>query len=180
LISNERRRRIPIRPEEETVDRADLAVLARRLLTAFSSADPESMRTLHAEDMVSYITNREGGADRRVGREEYFRRIVAIDLRRVQYSVTLTQPPVVVDDRTVLAMVEVKAAKSSRTLHNFAAHLLHVANDQVTEWWMVEAKPAESDRFWSCAKTRNLRVPVCQVQDPPSSCVQVSRVILGL
>ena len=62
---------------------------------------------------------------------------------------TLTQPPVVVDDRTVLAMVEVKAAKSGQTLHNFAAHLLRVANDQVAEWWMVEAKPAESDRFWS-------------------------------
>ena len=54
-----------------------------------------------------------------------------------------------VDDGTVLAMVEVQAAKSGRTLHNFAAHLLHVANDQITEWWMVEAKPAESDRFWS-------------------------------
>ena len=131
------------------MDRADLAVLARRLLAAFSTADLESMRALLAEDMVSYVTNREGGADRLVGREEYLRRIAAMDLPQAQYSVTLTQPPVVVDDRTVLAMVEVKAAKSGQTLHNFAAHLLHVANDQVTEWWMVEAKPAESDRFWS-------------------------------
>ena len=89
------------------------------------------------------------GADRLGGREEYLRRIAAMDLPRAQYFVTLTQPPVVVDGGTVLAMVEVQAAKSGRTLHNFAAHLLQVANDQITEWWMVEAKPAESDRFWS-------------------------------
>ena len=129
--------------------RADLAVLARGLLTAFSSADLDAMRALLAEDMVSYVTNREGGVDRLVGREEYLSRIVAMDLPRAQYHVTLTQPPVVVDEDTVLVMVEVRAAKSGRTLHNFAAHLLRMAHDQVTEWWMVEAKPAESDQFWS-------------------------------
>ena len=42
--------------------RADLAVLARRLLTAFSSGDLNSMRALLAEDMVSYVTNRDGGS----------------------------------------------------------------------------------------------------------------------
>ena len=72
-----------------------------------------------------------------------------MELPRAQYSVTLTQPPVVVDDGTVLVMVEVRAAKSGQTLHNFAAHLLRATNNQVTEWWMVDAKPAESDQFWS-------------------------------
>ena len=70
-------------------------------------------------------------------------------LWRGRYRVTLTQRPVVVDDSSVLVMVEVRAAKSGRTLHNVAAHLLRVTNDQVTEWWMIEAKPAESDQFWA-------------------------------
>ncbi|HEX5908499.1 MAG TPA: hypothetical protein VFY56_15900 [Propionibacteriaceae bacterium] len=32
---------------------------------------------------------------------------------------------------------------------NFAAHLLLVEKDRVTEWRMADAKPAESDQFWS-------------------------------
>jgi ketosteroid isomerase-like protein len=72
-----------------------------------------------------------------------------MDLPQAQYSVSLTQPPVVVDDGRVLIMVEVRAAKSGRALHNFAAHLLRVTDGRVAEWWMVDAKPAESDEFWS-------------------------------
>src|SRR5207344_455702 len=118
--------------------RTDLPVLARNLLTAFSSADLDAMRAILAEAMVSYVTNRDGGVDRLVGREEYLRRIAAMDLPRAQYSVTLTQPPVVVDDGRVLVMVEVRAVKSGRTLHNFAAPLLRVTDDRVAEWWMVD------------------------------------------
>jgi hypothetical protein len=72
-----------------------------------------------------------------------------MDLPSVDYRVTLTQPPVMVDDGRVMIMVEVRAAKSARTLHNFAAHLLRVADRQIAEWWMVDAKPAESDQFWT-------------------------------
>jgi ketosteroid isomerase-like protein len=128
---------------------ADLPLLARRLLTAFASADLDSMRAILAEDMVSYVTNRDGGVDRLVGREEYLSRILAMDLPQAQYSVSLTQPPVVVDDGRVLIMVEVRAAESGRALHNFAAHPLRVTDGRVAEWWMVDAKPAESDEFWS-------------------------------
>jgi ketosteroid isomerase-like protein len=46
-------------------------------------------------------------------------------------------------------MVEIHAARSGRTLHNHAAHLLFVEDGRVSEWWMVEALPAESDAFWS-------------------------------
>jgi hypothetical protein len=28
-------------------------------------------------------------------------------------------------------------------------HLLRIAAGRITEWRMVDAKPAESDRFWS-------------------------------
>lgn len=30
-----------------------------------------------------------------------------------------------------------------------AAHLLRISDGQITEWCMVEAKPAESDAFWA-------------------------------
>lgn len=123
--------------------------IADDLLTAFSAADIEAMRSLLAEDLVAFITNAEGGLDRIEGREEYLSRIEAMDLPSARFSVELTQAPVPVDSEQVLVMVEVRAERGGRTLHNFAAHLLRLADGRVTEWRMVEAKPAESDEFWS-------------------------------
>ena len=123
--------------------------IADDLLKAFSAADIEAMRSMLAEDLVAFITNAEGGLDRIEGREEYLSRIEAMDLPSARFSVELTQAPVAVDSEQVLIMVEVRARRDGRSLHNFAAHLLRVAGGRVTEWRMVEAKPAESDEFWS-------------------------------
>jgi ketosteroid isomerase-like protein len=123
--------------------------IAEALLKAFSAADFEAMRSMLAEDLVAFITNAEGGLDRVEGREEYLSRIEAMDLPSARFSVELTQAPVPVDSEQVLIMVEVRARRDGRSLHNFAAHLLRVAGGRVTEWRMVEAKPAESDEFWS-------------------------------
>ncbi len=122
---------------------------ATRLLEAFSAADFEAMRSMMDEDLVAYITNAEGGLDRVEGRDEYLGRIEAMDLPSARFSVELTQAPVAVDAEQVLVMVEIRARRGGRRLHNFAAHLLRVAGGQVTEWRMVEAKPAESDAFWA-------------------------------
>ncbi len=46
-------------------------------------------------------------------------------------------------------MVEVRANRGGRSLHNFAAHLLRISDGRITELRMVEAKPAESDAFWA-------------------------------
>lgn len=121
----------------------------RRFLDAFSAADLDGMRATLAEDLVAYVTNAEGGMDRVEGREGYLGRVGAMDLPSARFSVELTQPPVPVDRDRVLVMVEVRAERGARSLHNFAAHLLRVADGRVAEWWMVDAKPAESDAFWS-------------------------------
>ena len=44
--------------------------------------------------------------------------------------------------------VERRDGYLERTLHNFAAHLLRLPDNQIAEWWMADAKPAESDAFW--------------------------------
>jgi ketosteroid isomerase-like protein len=126
-----------------------MAALARRLLEAFSAADFEGMRATLDEDLVAYITNSQGGLDRVDGREEYLSRVETMDLPSARFSVELTQAPVTVDSDQVLVMVEIRAQRGGRSLHNFAAHLLRIADGRITEWRMVEAKPAESDEFWS-------------------------------
>jgi ketosteroid isomerase-like protein len=122
--------------------------IAERLLAAFSAADLDGMRSLLAEDITAYITNSEGGLDRVAGREEYLRRVAAMDLPSAEFTVEATQAPVVVDQDSVLLMVEVRAERGGRSLHNFAAHLLEIVDGRVACWWMVDAKPAESDAFW--------------------------------
>jgi len=131
------------------VDPSDPAVVASRFLEAFSAADFERMRALLAEDLVAYITNAEGGVDKIEGRDAYLGRLDAMDLPSARFSVAPTQPPVLVDPDRVLVMVEVHARREGRSLHNFAAHLLRIAHGRITNWRMVDAKPSESDEFWS-------------------------------
>ncbi len=123
--------------------------VASRFVRAFSAADFDGMRALLAEDVRAYITDADGEIDEVRGRDEYLRRLEAMDLPAARFSVELTQAPVPVDSDRALVMVEVRARKGDRVLHNFAAHLLRVAGGRITEWRMVDAKPAESDRFWS-------------------------------
>lgn len=123
--------------------------VASRFLAAFSAADFDAMRSMLAEDLVAYVTNAEGDMDRVEGREAYLDRVEAMDLPSARFSVELTQPPVPVDGDQVLVMVEVRAERAGRSLHNFAAHLLRVADGRIAEWRMVDAKPTESDAFWS-------------------------------
>ncbi len=69
------------------------------------------MRELLAPDLIAWVTNADGEADRVTGREEYLRRIAAMDLPGAQYRVTLTQSPAAIDDHLLLLMVEVQAER---------------------------------------------------------------------
>lgn len=122
---------------------------ATRFIEAFSAADFEAMRSLLAPDLIAWVTNAAGEMDKAEGSDAYLQRIEAMDLPSARFSVTLTQPPVTVEPNRVLLMVEVHAERAGGTLHNFAAHLLEVEDGRISQWWMADAKPAESDRFWS-------------------------------
>jgi ketosteroid isomerase-like protein len=127
----------------------DASAVAERFLAAFSAADFDGMREILDSGLVAYITNAEGGVDEVRDPDALLARMEAMDLPSAGFTVELTQPPVVVDPDRVLVMVEVRAERGEHNLHNFAAHLLRVSGDRITEWWMVDAKPAESDRFWA-------------------------------
>ena len=122
--------------------------IARELIDAFNAIDFPRMRSLLADDLRAYITNREGGVDETAGADTYLGRIEAMDLPSAEFRTAVTQAVTIRPD-TVMVMVEVHAARRGTTLHNHAAHLLFLRDGRVAEWWMVEALPAESDAFWS-------------------------------
>ena len=125
------------------------AGVATSLLRAFNDGDLGRMRELMDPAMVAWVTDASGASEAVTGADAYLDRIAAMDLPAVRYRVGPTQSPVAIEDDLVLLMVEVHAERDDRRLDNFAAHVLRVADDRVTEWRMADAKPAESDRFWA-------------------------------
>ncbi len=121
--------------------------VATELIDAFAVNDLEGMRALMADDLRAYVTNAEGGVDPRTA-DEYVDGVRSMDVPTANLRLDVTQVTEPRPDQ-VMIMVEVHAERNGRKLHNFAAHLITVADGRASEWWMVEALPAESDAFWS-------------------------------
>jgi ketosteroid isomerase-like protein len=122
------------------------AEVARRLFSAYAAGDIETLRSTLDDDLVAYVTNADAGIDVVNGRTAYLARLP--DLAATGGSLDVTQV-VAVDAERFLAMVEIRAERNGMTLHNFAAFLGRTAGGQVHELWMVDARPAYSDAFWT-------------------------------
>jgi ketosteroid isomerase-like protein len=124
---------------------------AKAALTAFVDAfargDLDAMRSLLAADFVGHVTTADGGV-RDVDREGYVASVAAMDVATA--NLRLDVPDIVeIPPGRVLVMVEVHAARRGLTLQNFSGQLATVRDGTITELWMVDALPEESDRFWS-------------------------------
>ena len=115
---------------------------------AFNAADLPAMAACLAEDLMAEVTQKDGSTRQAAGRDAYMALIERLNIPVVRPSLAITQIADVNADQ-VLVMVEVRAARKGRRLHNFSAFLMTVRNGQIERIWMVEALPAESDAFWS-------------------------------
>ena len=122
------------------------AAVARQLFESYAAGDLDGFRSLLAEDLIGYVTNAEAGVDVVEGREAYLARLP--DLAATGGILTVTQV-LGIDSERALTMVEIRAEREGRSLHNFAAFLTRVVDGQVRQIWMVDALPAYSDEFWS-------------------------------
>ena len=119
--------------------------LVRQFIECYDEGRLDAAGALLAPDLLAAITEGDGTATIVRGRDGYLAR--SPDLRAAGGSARLTQVVDVDADRT-LAMVEIRAERDGRTLHNFAGFLVVVRDDLISELWMVDAKPAESEAFW--------------------------------
>lgn len=116
-------------------------------IEAFGRGDYDRMGSLLAEDTRSYVTNAGGSVTLVEGRDAYMNAIESVDYKAVGPSIAITQI-LTVKPGQVMAMVEIKAERKGRVLHNFAAFLMDVAGGKIRALRMVEALPAYSDEFW--------------------------------
>ena len=121
--------------------------VVKAFIEAFDRADLKSMEDLLAPDAVSYITDADGGVNRLDGRDAFMASVRAMDVETVNPDVAITQLAPISPGQA-LAMVEIKAERKGRTLHNHAAFLMSVYGGRIGEIRMVEALPAYSDSFW--------------------------------
>ena len=116
------------------------------MIAAYVAGDRDAMSAALSDGLVAYVTNAEGGVDEVRGASAYMERVPGGD---ATYSATVTQI-VSVSPTQVLAMVEIRAERKGRTLHNHAGFLARFDDDgRIDELWMVDALPAYSDEFWS-------------------------------
>lgn len=120
--------------------------LARELFEAYGRGDLSTVGSTLADDLVAYVTSSDGGFDVVEGRDGYIERLP--DLRAAGGRLDVTQV-VEIDPERVLTMVEIRARRKGRDLHNLAAFLARVQDGRIKELWMVEALPAYSAEFWS-------------------------------
>jgi ketosteroid isomerase-like protein len=120
---------------------------AFRFVRAFESGDMAELGELMADAFVAHVTTSDAGV-RVVDRAGYLESVRAMDVASANLELEI--PNIVeIDAERVLAMVVVRARRGGKTLHNFSGQLVTVVDGRLTELWMVEALPAESDEFWS-------------------------------
>lgn len=124
----------------------ELEAVARGFFEAFAGGDVEAALARLAPDVVAWVTNADGGVDEVRGRDGYRGRIP--DMDSAEWHIDITQV-LAIDAERVLTAVEIHAHRHGKDLHNFAAFLARVADGLIAELWMVEARPAFSDEFWS-------------------------------
>jgi ketosteroid isomerase-like protein len=132
---------------ESALDPADATAVVQQFVAAFQAGDLDAITALLAPGFVGHITTADGGVQS-ANCDEFVASVRAMDVTSADLQ--LTVPNIVeVEPGQVLVMVVVQAERGGRSLHNFSGQLATIRDGRITELWMVDALPAESDRFWS-------------------------------
>lgn len=125
----------------------DLNKITFEFIHAVEVANYQKMQQIMTKNVRSFITNAEAGVSLLKGRDAFIQNIQALNIETVKPKIKITQLTTI-KNKQVMVMVEIKARRKKRSLHNYATYLLIFANGLIKELHMVEAFPAYSDEFW--------------------------------
>lgn len=124
-----------------------LAAVIDRFLGAFEQGDLAGLRSMLHDDFVGRVTTADGGTEELTA-DQYVAAIAAMDVPTADLRLAVPDLTPVGDD-AVLVMVEVRAARKGRTLHNYSGQLARIRDGRIIELTMVDALPSRSDLFWA-------------------------------
>ena len=131
------------------MERESPTAFARRFVAAMESSDLETIAASFDPAVRAYVTNADGGTDLVEGSDALQQRFPDFAAMAEVFQTSVTQVHEI-DPSSVLFMVEIRAERKGRSLHNFAGILVRLsAAGRMVKYRMVEALPEESDRFWS-------------------------------
>lgn len=122
--------------------------LITKFVAGFNSADFNLMSGVLSKNLEAHITNAEGGVNLWQGRDCFIDGIRKFDLENIAPKLYITQILDISPSQSMV-MIEVKAERKGKSLHNFAAYLMFHANGEIQKMFMVEALPEYSDNFWN-------------------------------
>ncbi len=125
----------------------DPQAVTSAFIQSFAEENVDILKSILAKDMKSYITNAEGGVNLLKGNDALIHSFQSLDVKTVKPDIQITQM-VTIKVNQVMVMVEIKAKRKNKSLHNFATFLLDFDDGLINELHMVEALPAYSDEFW--------------------------------
>lgn len=122
--------------------------LVRRAYEAFAQGDMETVRSAFADNIRWHVQGESPLSGVYIGHVEVlglFRTLA----ERSGGTFSLEVHDVLANDEHAVVLVRERATREGRTLVSTQAHVLHLSNGKVTEFWGLPTDVAAVDAFWS-------------------------------
>ena len=124
------------------------AETARRAYEAFLTGDMATMGGLMSDNIVWHAPGNNPLSGTYKGKEEvfgFFGKIAELSDGPMEMDIH----DILANDDHVVALLSVTATRGDKRLEGRAAHIMHLSNGQMTEFWNYPEDPAAGDEFWS-------------------------------
>jgi uncharacterized protein len=122
--------------------------LTRRGYDAFARGDLASLADIFADEIVWHVPPPGPLAGTYRGRDEVFG-VFARLAQETGGTFKLAVHDVVANDEHAVALVTASATRNGKSLDDGQAHVFHVTNGKITEFWGTTTDPLASVEFWS-------------------------------
>lgn len=122
--------------------------LGRRGYEAFSAGDMDTVRALFAEDIVWHLPGRNQMSGDYKGQGEVFA-LFAKNMELTKGTFKLEIHDILANDEHIVALVVARAERDGKRIEDRQAHVLHVQNGKITEFWGHPGDQYAIDEFWA-------------------------------
>ena len=122
--------------------------LLRRGYAAYGAGDLDTINELFHDDVVWHVAGRSAIAGEYQGKEQvlgFFGKVAELSDGTAKIDVH----DLLADDEHGVALVTLSATRGGRSHEGNAAHVLHIRDGKVTEFWDAQVDQYANDEFWA-------------------------------
>jgi hypothetical protein len=122
--------------------------LARKGYKAFSAGDMDTVRTLFAEDIIWHVPGRNPLSGDYKGQGEVFV-LFAKTMEMTKGTFKLEVHDILANDQHIVTLVVASGQRDGKRMEDRQAHVSHVENGKITEFWLHPGDQYAVDEFWA-------------------------------